>query len=465
MPRATLRRVSLTVIALICAGAPAVQAAPGGDAFVEETTVSVPGMESASAAAACPDGSRVVGGGVDAIAGFLSLDRFPDYVVQMSGPVDDTGSWANTEDGDVARQWLAYWRNSSAQTLDFKVFALCSRSSDATIETTRRDDVASRTAAPVATTCPSGSRVVGGGLGTTGPMPTGSQGNTYVLQMSGPVDETATFISTEDGDVAPSWWTYALNQWLDPVAYKAFALCSRQSDATIEATAFELPTSLSFPGAAVCPAGKRVLGGGIGSHGPAPGGTNLNYIVQAAAPEDETDSTRNTVDGDIARRFYAYVDNRSGATQTFKVLALCATDDTPRGSDGGGGGPGGGGPGGDGRGGGGGPLCGGKVATIVGTNRSERITGTRRADVVVALGGNDRIKGGRGNDVICAGAGNDTVSGGDGSDRVAGGAGNDRLAGGKGNDRLSGQNGRDTLLGHGGRDTLSGGAGRDSQQQ
>src|SRR5215218_4898422 len=153
MPRATLRRVSLTVIALTCAGAPAAQAAPGGDAFVEETTVSVPALESASAAAACPDGSRVVGGGVDAIAGFLSLDRFTDYVVQMSGPVDDTGSWANTEDGEVARQWLAYWVNSSSQTLDFKVFALCSRSSDATIETTRRDGVASRTAAPVATTC------------------------------------------------------------------------------------------------------------------------------------------------------------------------------------------------------------------------------------------------------------------------------------------------------------------------
>ncbi len=131
-----------------------------------------------------------------------------------------------------------------------------------------------------------------------------------------------------------------------------------------------------------------------------------------------------------------------------------------------GGGPGGGGPGG-GPGGGGKsvPRCAGKRATIVGSNRSDRLKGTRRADVIVALGGNDRIAAGRGNDVICAGNGNDRIDGGSGNDRLSGGSGNDRLAGGSGKDRLSGETGKDKLIGGSGRDKLSGGPGRDSQQQ
>ena len=133
-----------------------------------------------------------------------------------------------------------------------------------------------------------------------------------------------------------------------------------------------------------------------------------------------------------------------------------------------GGGPGpGGGPGGTAK----VPRCAGKKATIVGTNRSNRLRGTRRADVIVALGGNDKIFGGRGNDVICAGNGNDTAKGDSGKDRVfgqngkdkvAGGSGNDLLNGGTGNDRVAGDSGKDRLAGGSGKDQLSGGRGRDS---
>ena len=154
----------------------------------------------------------------------------------------------------------------------------------------------------------------------------------------------------------------------------------------------------------------------------------------------------------------------------------------------------GGGPGGSG---GGGktakvPRCDGKRATVLGTNKRNRLKGTKRADVIVSLGGNDtidgkggsdvicsgdgndKVKGGDGNDRILAGNGNDTVSGGNGKDRVsgqngkdklAGGAGNDKLDGGSGNDKLSGQGGVDTLLGRGGTDKLIGGPGKDKQKQ
>ncbi|MCW2949753.1 MAG: hypothetical protein JWN41_766 [Thermoleophilia bacterium] len=55
-------------------------------------------------------------------------------------------------------------------------------------------------------------------------------------------------------------------------------------------------------------------------------------------------------------------------------------------------------------------TCGGRTATIVGTERGERLVGSRGADVIVALGGNDRIIGRGGADVICAGAGNDAIA-------------------------------------------------------
>ncbi|MCB0873038.1 MAG: hypothetical protein KDC36_06630 [Thermoleophilia bacterium] len=105
--------------------------------------------------------------------------------------------------------------------------------------------------------------------------------------------------------------------------------------------------------------------------------------------------------------------------------------------------------------------CGGRVATIVGTSRADRLRGTRGADVIAGLGGNDTIDGLGGNDLVCAGPGNDLVRGGTGNDRVLGGTGNDRLFGGAGNDRLDGQRGIDRLFGGLGRDRLIGGPGLD----
>lgn len=89
-------------------------------------------------------------------------------------------------------------------------------------------------------------------------------------------------------------------------------------------------------------------------------------------------------------------------------------------------------------------ACGGRVATIVGTDRSETLRGTNRADVIDARGGADRILGRGGNDIICGGTGNDTVSGADGRDRLYGGAGRDALDGGAGRDTCDGGPGRDT---------------------
>jgi hypothetical protein len=106
-------------------------------------------------------------------------------------------------------------------------------------------------------------------------------------------------------------------------------------------------------------------------------------------------------------------------------------------------------------------TCSGKVATLVGTRRRDRLRGTRRRDVIAALGGNDVIHGLRGNDIVCGGAGNDTIRGGPGNDLLRGERGRDRLLGESGRDRLLGGPDRDRLFGGPGRDRLLGGPGRD----
>ena len=111
------------------------------------------------------------------------------------------------------------------------------------------------------------------------------------------------------------------------------------------------------------------------------------------------------------------------------------------------------------------PMCKGKRATIIGTNRSEQIRGTSRSDVIVGLDGADKIFGNSGADVICGGKGNDVILGGIGADTIAGGPGNDRSTGGPHADKEFGDAGADVFLqgvSPEGPDRIIGGTGRDT---
>jgi sugar lactone lactonase YvrE len=111
------------------------------------------------------------------------------------------------------------------------------------------------------------------------------------------------------------------------------------------------------------------------------------------------------------------------------------------------------------------PRCFGRLATITGTTKGERIVGTPGADVIAALGGKDKVLAKGGNDRVCGGGGPDAIRGGKGADRVRGQRGGDGLFGGKGRDRLFGGRGVDLLKGGPGRDLLRGGPGPDAEIQ
>ena len=75
-----------------------------------------------------------------------------------------TGRPATTETGDVARSWLA----SVFEPGEYRVFAICSATSDATIVTGPVTKDPNSSLAPGVATCPAGTRAVGGGVGATG---------------------------------------------------------------------------------------------------------------------------------------------------------------------------------------------------------------------------------------------------------------------------------------------------------
>jgi hypothetical protein len=80
------------------------------------------------------------------------------------------------------------------------------------------------------------------------------------------------------------------------------------------------------------------------------------------------------------------------------------------------------------------PRCAGKIATMVGTAKGDRIAGTPGPDVIVGLGGDDVLVGLGGNDVLCGASGRDRVLGSAGNDRLVGGSSVDALTGGPGAD-------------------------------
>jgi hypothetical protein len=284
------------------------------DATVEATTFKVADRQEGEEYAKCPANKRVVGGGV------VQSGPPNDLFVRASGPLNASGITAQTRNGDIATQWYTAVGNYSGGPVTFKVFAICSANSDATIEATSFPVPLGGTG-DASAVCPPNKRALGGGV-----VQSGLSQNRYIAA-SGPLDETGTTAQTQSGDTATQWYA-AVN---DPMAggkgpspYKVFALCSAKSKATIEATAFQVAKAQTgkeySEEYAKCPANRRALGGGVVQSGPPDG-----PLVRASGPLDETGTTIQTQSGDIATQWYAAVSNFANTGPVnLKAFAICA---------------------------------------------------------------------------------------------------------------------------------------------
>jgi hypothetical protein len=212
-----------------------------------------------------------------------------------------------------------------AAAVGFAAYALAGPAKDAKVEVT------GFSARPVLSgafvRCPPGTRVVGGGmlkvgrgilrLGGSGPLDGSRAGH--------PNNPAQAVANTTDGDVAKRWYAGVSNSdSSSPIPAKALAVCSRNSDARIEATPFSLGGQSTGAASARCPAGRRAVGGGVIQR------TWPDNRILSSAPLDASGTMRHTRDGDVARQWHVTIHNFPAHRVHFKVFALCSADSRAR---------------------------------------------------------------------------------------------------------------------------------------
>jgi Ca2+-binding RTX toxin-like protein len=385
--------------------------------------------------------------------------------------------------------------------------ALAAPEGDATVAINPINSIPSMGTAPGKATCPTGTRVVGGGVTQSAGTP-----NQSVVQLGGPLDASGQTANLTDGDIGRSWYTQVFNGSASPASFVATALCSAKSDATIKVAPFTVPAGTTGTAKPTCSDGSRLIGGGVTQS--AGGGPS---IEQAGGPLDKTGLTANLANGDVAQSWYTAITNNSTGSATFVATAICSpTSDAtiavaPFAVNNA-----------SGHLGSGKATCVGNTRVVGGgvtqsagaANQGEvKVSGPldqsgltanlSNGDVATSFysamyypqndGGfvstaicapppsttpkagaaqtchgkpatigalpGEVTKGTSKADVIVGTSGKDKINAGAGNDIVCAGGGADTVKGGSGKDELFGQGGNDKLLGQGGKDLLSGGAG------
>ncbi|WP_232660685.1 hypothetical protein [Pseudonocardia sp. TRM90224] len=308
---------TVVVVALVVASTAiatgTAQALPGAPT-VEESSFVVESGKRASGIATCPAGKRVVGGGVGAVAEERHL------TVAQSGPVDETGQFANTVNGDVARSWFAMVRNHNVnpdpQTI--RVFALCSMISDAVVEVTHLTGGQDNQIGTAM--CPAGRRAVGGGAGEL------THQEAWSIRLSGPVDETGLAANTVDNDVARGWHAdvQVSNGFGENMRYAAYALCSTSSTATVQETTVQQPEQTVSEIQVSCPLARRVTGGGLGlASGQLDYGALAHHLSQTG-PLGASGTFGGTNDGNEARQWGTTFFHLT--TGAYRVFVICTVN-------------------------------------------------------------------------------------------------------------------------------------------
>jgi hypothetical protein len=317
MPRARITgALVVVVIAGLLAWAPAALAGAGQDAVVTKvvTQTGVDDGHYAEAAMDCGPSARAIAGG------FNGDSQFPPSLIAANGPLDSGGTTIGTNDFDVPRYWYTAVLNASAGTQTYTFYAVCSASSDATVQTdsfTVPGSTSAQTVEGGTVGCPPGQRATGGGFGSTEtPLPLVVGGF-----MSQPLDATGVPDNTTTGDAAAGWAAEVRSESSTDTHFKVIAICSPSSTATVSEN--EFTTGDYRPARSVtCPAGTRATGLGFGSVG------GLYGQLFALAPSDAAGAATLSV-GDVPRGTSARVDSIPFGSRTYRTYAMCEAESQP----------------------------------------------------------------------------------------------------------------------------------------
>jgi hypothetical protein len=283
---------------------PTQAAAPA--ATIKAKTFTLAPFVTADAMVSCGKGKRALGGGL------VQSGTAEGLWIRASGPLDATGITLETRTGDVPKQWYAAVQNTTDDTRTLKVFAICAKGTDATLKA-RTLTLAPQALGEATLSCGKGKRALGGGV-----VQSGAPGFLW-LRASGPLDATGITSETRSGDVPAQWYGAISNRETVPRTVKVFAICAGGTDARIKAAALPAPEYETTEAFAVCASGRRALGGGLVQSGDTSG-----MYIGANGPLDATGITLESRTGDVAKQWYAAVDNKGATDKVYKVFAICA---------------------------------------------------------------------------------------------------------------------------------------------
>jgi hypothetical protein len=300
-------------ISLMLTASPAA-AASGDDARTVVIDQTVNPGQMAIASVPCDFNERAVGGGAGFIASNLTW-------LVSNGPTNQ-GGHRDVGDGDIPRGWYSAVYNGNATAASFHHYAICSASSDATIQSAAIALPAAQPG-PVAAFaenfagCPAGQVATGGGTSAI-EEPTSLDR----IEQSGPLDDTGLTTNTETGDTAHYWYAGVRNfDTASARSYTVSAICSATSTAELQVASVPLAAETAPP--LVCPTGSRALSGGAVSPD-----TNQTFMA-ASGPGTELGAGGLSI-GDTATAWYSRTYSFAGAgTNTIKFSAICEAPTPP----------------------------------------------------------------------------------------------------------------------------------------
>lgn len=278
-------RSVLVVVALV---ASSFVASPASDAAFRVRTVVggpktvAPGKLRASVVAKCPVGWSVIGGGSQ-VGGYAD-----GQVLVGSHPWDGEDAGKTPDDG-----WRVVTSNTDDGPHDMRAVAICVRKGSYRYRKATRS-VESGLYRNLAVSCRDDEQVVGGGGVISGTHPS------IQLASSGPFDGADGDADNDDG------WDVAAHQntGTGDLSLTAWAICTKGSPLTYHSTTTPINDNAIVGTRTSCPAGDRVVGGGITLT------ASFSLYLGASLPDGG---------------WFAVIANHSGQTRQFTTTAICRT--------------------------------------------------------------------------------------------------------------------------------------------